>query len=604
MKFLGEIDSSQLILLDVKYSRKVNDEGKKTDYAMFLMKNAETGEKRVFNVEHPEMEIFFTKQEYRNYNYNLSHISKSKVDSVIVPYKKVLNTIVKDAGGDWKRYYDDCIGRQAYRALNNIHRYNYVFGSDLDLDDFYRCMWNIYYYNPDLKVELTKSFLDIEVDGIETTGVPLNGVAPINAVSYTDAKTKTCYSFLIRQACKDNPQIQEFEDNIDDFYKLCHETFDEEYPGFKYKVFMFDDELVMIKALFQLIRNLDRDFCAIWNMGYDIPYFIARINELGGDPVEIMCDDRFAVKELFYWADRGTGVVVQKKDYFKSSSGTIFTDAMLNYGKLRKGKVIPSLKLNRIAHTELDSSKLDYSDEADIKTLPYVNYKKFVLYNMKDTLLLYAIENKTEDIDNLYSSTITNGCSYKAAFSPTKFLRTRFYIECWKDGYISGNNANVDYAASRGSDDDDDGVKYDGAVVGDPKLNAHVGESIFGKPSKYVFKYVVDMDFSSMYPWSIITFNISPDTMIGKLFVDKSYFHGEVHEGDMDEPTLKFEPGKQFIEDYLSKDFIKMGNNWFGLPPVTEMIADLDNKKPSPETIDCEFEMPSVFEHHESVVLK
>lgn len=131
-----------------------------------------------------------------------------------------------------------------------------------------------------------------------------------------------------------------------------------------------------------------------------------------------------------------------------------------------------------------------------------------------------------------------------------------------------------------------------------------MGESIFGKPSKYVFKYVVDMDFSSMYPWSIITFNISPDTMIGKLFVDKSYFHGEVHEGDMDEPTLKFEPGKQFIEDYLSKDFIKMGNNWFGLPPVTEMIADLDNKKPAPETIDCEFEMPSVFEHHESVVLK
>ena len=40
----------------------------------------------------------------------------------------------------------------------------------------------------------------------------------------------------------------------------------------------------------------------------------------------------------------------------------------------------------------------------------------------------------------------------------------------------------------------------------------------------YVFDNVVDMDFSSMYPHIIITFNVAPNTMIGKLdFADNEF---------------------------------------------------------------------------------
>ena len=52
---------------------------------------------------------------------------------------------------------------------------------------------------------------------------------------------------------------------------------------------------------------------------------------------------------------------------------------------VRKGQgVLPSKKLNDVGRAELKDEKLDYSEEANIKTLPYVDYKKFVKYNIKD----------------------------------------------------------------------------------------------------------------------------------------------------------------------------------------------------------------------------
>lgn len=580
MKFLGDLDTSDLILLDIKHSRLKTEEGRSEDYAMVLLKNVRTGEKFVYNIKDPEIELHFAKPEERNFDYNLTAIERDRTFIKKVKARSVINEIVKEAGGEWKQYYDRCREQGNYKAFKNIHHYPYVFGSDLDVADYYRCMWTIHYHNPNTQVKLTKMFMDIEVDGIDTRGVPLDGVAPINAVSITDTESKTCYAFLLRNACRENPQIAEFEEHIDEFYEKCHEEFDKEFPGFQYKVFMFDNEVQLLTGLFTLIKKLDRDFCAIWNMGYDIPYIIARCNVLGIDPVELITDRDFAVRDLYYWNDSRAGMPVEKKDYFNSSTRTIYTDAMLNYGKIRKGgSVIRSLKLNYVSTLELDEQKLDYSKEANIKTMPYVNYMMFVLYNMKDTLLMHNIENRTDDIDNLFSRAIANGSSYKEVFSQTKFLRNRFFVECYKDGFISGNNANMDYAAAYGASEDD-GVGYDGAVVGDPELNCHVGVNVFGKRSKYVFKYVVDMDFSSMYPWSIISFNISAHTMIGKLFINKEYYKGEIEEGDADNPDLKFEPGKQFVEDLLAQDYIKLGQAWFNLPSVTDMLADLEEKKP------------------------
>ena len=58
---------------------------------------------------------------------------------------------------------------------------------------------------------------------------------------------------------------------------------------------------------------------------------------------------------------------------------------MLSYVGLRKGQgELKSFALNAVAKEEIGDEKLDYSEDANIKTLPYVDYKKFVTYNIKD----------------------------------------------------------------------------------------------------------------------------------------------------------------------------------------------------------------------------
>ena len=47
--------------------------------------------------------------------------------------------------------------------------------------------------------------------------------------------------------------------------------------------------------------------------------------------------------------------------------------------------------------------------------------------------------------------------------------------------------------------------------------------------------------------------------------------------------AYKFETGKEFVENVLADDAIKLGVNWFGLPSVEEMLNDLEEKYPVPK---------------------
>lgn len=236
----------------------------------------------------------------------------------------------------------------------------------------------------------------------------------------------------------------------------------------------------------------------IWNMGFDIPFIIARIYELGYDPKEIMCDPSFKVKECYYHKDTFHYDFKTRNDTFTLSSQTVFMDQMAQYIKVRKSRgELKSVKLNIIAKKEIGDEKLDYSEEANIKTLPYKNYWKFVMYNIKDSLLLHGIEEKTHDIDSIFSRALTNATSYQACFSQTRLLKNRAYLSYFKQGYIIGNNRNIDYSKPRDAEDSNDDDKFGGALVGNPLLNKHVGAIIFGKPSMFVFLKTIDLDLTT-----------------------------------------------------------------------------------------------------------
>ncbi len=475
---LGNISTSNLLLINVIYHRPSKDKGWK-DYCSVVVKNVSTGEKRVVTIEDPRILMYIVKPEFRNYTYCPQYRPLSECEVKMLPYRKVVDGIVQVIGEKGKEFYNTC-KQQNPRALKNIHKYPYVLGTDVNYADYFRCEWALHYHNPNINTTVTKSFLDIEVDSIDVPGFPPPGSCPINAVSLVDDEGKTVYVFLLRN--DKNPQVGEFEDHIKEFEEECHKAFDESYGVLEYKFYMYNEnkEIELIQQLFALIHELKRDFLLIWNMAFDIPFIIARIEALGYDPREIMCDPDFiGGKELYYRKDNFHYDFKTRNDSFTISSYTVFLDQMMQYIKIRKQKSeLKSVKLNAIAQAELNDEKLDYSDEANIKTLPYVNYKKFVMYNIKDTLLLMGIERKTHDIDNVFDRALVNGTGYQSLFSQTILLKNRAYISYFKQGYIIGNNRNVDYSKPKDSEEEEE--KYGGAIVGEPDLNGNVGVEIFG----------------------------------------------------------------------------------------------------------------------------
>ena len=170
-----------------------------------------------------------------------------------------------------------------------------------------------------------------------------------------------------------------------------------------------------------------------------------RSKVLGYDPSEIMCPDDVAIKECYYKKDMMHFDFKTRNDAFFFNSYTVFLDQMAQYIKIRKSRSeIKSVKLNNIAKIEIGDEKLDYSEDANIKTLPYVDYHKFILYNIKDSLLLLGIENRTNDIDNVFHRASQFATPYNLIFSQTRLLKNHAYDSYMQQGFVIGNNRNVD----------------------------------------------------------------------------------------------------------------------------------------------------------------
>lgn len=97
---------------------------------------------------------------------------------------------------------------------------------------------------------------------------------------------------------------------------------------------------------------------------------------------------------------------------------------------------------------------------------------------------------------------------------------------------------------------------------------------IGGKRSKYIRDYVVDFDFSSLYPSIIIGFNISPASMVGKLFIPDKQVVDRYSAPEI--ANDKYDAAKDFMEGVLSQNYLMLGTRWFNLPITNEIFKQFE----------------------------
>ena len=218
-----------------------------------------------------------------------------------------------------------------------------------------------------------------------------------------------------------------------------------------------------------------------WNINFfDTPYLIRRIiNQLG----------ETHAKQLSPW-----GVINERRIHVKGTEQISYDIAgisALDYIDLYKKftySMQESYKLDHIAFVELGENKLDYSEYDTFKDFYTYGWKKFVDYNIHDTVLVDKLEDKMKLVELAMVMAYNAKVNYEDVFSQVRMWDTIIYNHLRAKKVVIPNKVS----------NDKDSV-IEGAYVKDPLVGMH--------------DWVVSFDLNSLYPHLIMQYNISPETM-------------------------------------------------------------------------------------------
>jgi hypothetical protein len=554
--------------------------------------------KRVIKQDKPTCKYYVTAPDYRD-AHSIAELSYpiEKCDE----YESELHQLDKHIAEltDQMDYYNETKGPGANRRRRKLHDHRWVHGSDIDVSDAYIDRYMQSRGDQlDTTTPLEMAFSDIEVDGVDHVGFPEEDLAPcpISIITYFHEPSKTCTWFALRNLVRENPQIAEFEANLEEISieflaelnrgilentgnkekgiaplipKGCEWQLianqlgllnDGEYADedtinaarlYDVKFNFFDEELDLIKAYLHTINEIDRpDIVSFWNMKFDIVTIMNRIRILGEDPEEL-----FTPKDFKQWisadyrADTFKSHPTEKSDIFICTSYSIYIDAMLNYAQLRKH--LPkkeSYTLDFILSEDIKEHKAELKHS--IKDAIYKDYKMFMLYAGQDVVPMATLEKKTEDIATAYQLSMITRTRIHKVMKKTICLRNFANVYYRNKGLVLSNNRNKNKERT-------DTEKFRGAYVADPNLMGYSGILIEGNPSNRVFDNAADFDATALYPSILITFAIDAAGQIGRIIIFDE--NGQ----EIDSSIL--------MEAWASGNTLAIGKVWLNLPSIEEL---------------------------------
>ncbi len=302
-------------------------------------------------------------------------------------------------------------------------------------------------------------YLDIEVFTDGTFPDPSESKFPINAISL---RTRgVTYAFgLTYEGCGD------FVNDRDDII-----------------VQLYDNEETLLSKFIQLWTELEIDVISGWNSTtFDLPYICGRIEKvLGEDSIRKLSpfnnvyagtkQNSFGQRELFY-VIKG----ISQLDYLALYKKFTFVNR-------------ESYKLDFIAEVELGDHKEDISEFDNLFDLYEKDFQLFMDYNIKDTELVERLDDRLKFMDIALTLAYFSKVNYEDIFSPMR------YWENIIQNYLYSEKIVVPYEKTVSEKT----AKFEGAYVKSPITGKH--------------EFMVSFDFTSLYPYIIRTFNISPETI-------------------------------------------------------------------------------------------
>lgn len=323
--------------------------------------------------------------------------------------------------------------------------------------------------------------VDIETDITDETGYSTAEKAEnkILSISITDSSLNTII-FALKNSKKvifsDNDKIA-----IDNMIKESLGEYSNLYD-FNFEIRVFDTEVEMINVFLECINKYFHSIIG-WNFTlYDWRYIFNRCKRLGIDIKKASPSNKIT-KKSFSMKDGSEVKLDMPSHRVIGDYMTLFQTSLL-YNNLG------SYSLNDISGMILGLKKVMY--EGNLRTLYNENYNKFIAYAIIDTILVMLIHIKT----NLYGIDF-----FEAYFNKIAFLK------------ISQNNISEALVYNN--------LRKNNKFLLESEFNSEQKRPFQGgyvkTPTKKIIQAGAGIDFSGLYPNSIITNGISPEKKIDKI---------------------------------------------------------------------------------------
>ncbi len=252
-------------------------------------------------------------------------------------------------------------------------------------------------------------------------------------------------------------------------------------PGGKYYL-CFNEEELLTKFLSHWIQNYP-DIVTGWNVKkFDILYIVNRLARLFGDSTAKRMSPWGKIKEV-----RKT--FQNKEEVWFELLGVATIDYMEMYKKYGPAGSRESYSLNYISYYELKQKKLSYAEYGSLHNLYETNFELFIDYNIRDTTLVEDLEKKLRLIQLALILAYDSKVNYEDVFYQTRMWDSLIYNFLKERNIVSSPNVRDSKANA-----------YEGAYVKEPYVGRH--------------KWVISLDYTSLYPSLMMQFNISPDTIV------------------------------------------------------------------------------------------
>jgi DNA polymerase elongation subunit (family B) len=360
---------------------------------------------------------------------------------------------------------------------------------ETDVDKETRVLIDLYSESDDTPEYHNIGYFDIECEiaGALTPEVVLNAPTKITSIALYDNTLKQYYCYIL-----DERQLLQSYETDNKIIISCI------------------SEKILLQQFLDKWEAMDLTIISGWNSAYfDIAYTYSRIAKILGKSQ----GERLS-------PIRKVNINPKNPDYPVKICGLNHLDYMLLFKKFVM-KQEPSYALGAIGKKYVKLGKIDYYGSLD--TLFREDVNKFIEYNIRDVEILIALEDKLKFID--LSITISHLChtNYENIYYATSLNDGAILTYLKRKNIVSPNKPTTSNPLLKTVEEE-----YAGGYLKDPVPG--------------LYEWVIDLDFTSLYPSIIRSLNIGIETLVGRIVNNDKYDNqwslNELESMDPDAPIV------------------------------------------------------------------